>query len=31
VNARLCHPLMEGYKFTSFCCVVSVTADAVSP
>jgi hypothetical protein len=24
VNARLCHPLMEGYKFTSFCCVVRV-------
>jgi hypothetical protein len=22
VNARHCHPLMEGYEFTSFCCVV---------
>jgi hypothetical protein len=24
VNARHCHPLMEDYKFTSFCCVVRV-------
>jgi hypothetical protein len=24
VNMRCCHPLMEGYEFTSFCCVVRV-------